>query len=240
MESWISQGIITSTLATVLWAGGATLLTWIRNRWPTYGTLALYWVASAACLAVLWFATTGYVPFSTVPPRVTSENIEANMKQWSENLGLAFTKANIPDSYFAYTITTRSGTPIQVLRSQKEKPSYLQFVSTLMMAPEHQAIMGTLTKDQVDTVTQEIAIELDKTRVGFVIATVGLPQTGANSVGQTAIVLQRAGLITSLNESDFAAYVDDMEFAVQLTRAATTLAIKRMAGATKRAVTQSN
>ena len=147
-----AQGIITSVAATILCIGGATALTWIKNKWPKYGGLALYWFASAACLAVLWFAFTGHVPFAKVQQEVTAENIEANIKLWSENLGLAFTKANVPDSYFAYTITTHTGTPIQVFRPQKEKPAYIQFIATLTLSAEHQAVMKTLTQGQVETV----------------------------------------------------------------------------------------
>ncbi len=227
MPEWTWQGILTSIVATVLWAVGATMLTWIKHKWPKYGDLALYWVASAACLAVIVFATTGYRPFAKPRLQVTPENIESNVKLWSEDLGLAFTKGNIPDTYFALSLTTRTGTPIQVTRATKEKPSYLQFVTTLAFSPEHQAVMGTLTKDQIDTVMQEIALELAKTRVGSAIATMNMPQTGTNVVGQTMVVLQKAAPIAELNEARFSDYIDDMEFTASLTRSATSLALRR-------------
>jgi hypothetical protein len=230
METWFS-GIVTSIIATLFLAACAAALTWVKSRWPRYGDLALFWFASAACFCVLWLAFTGYRPFSKVTPQVTAENIEAYIKAWSEELGMGFVKASAPDSYFAYTVSTRTNTPIQIARLRNDKPAYLQLTSTVMFAPEHQAALSTLTKDQIDTIFQEIALELNKTRVGFTIATLGLPQTGTNSVGQTAVVLQRAALITSVNEVRYTELLDDMEFAVQLTRVAASLSIKRATSA---------
>ena len=228
------QGIVTSILATLLCFGGATMLTWIKTRWPQYGDLVRYWLASAASLAVLWFAMTGYVPFSKRQLQITPDNIEANLKAWFENVGLPFTKANLPDTYFSYAITTRTGTPIQVSRMTKDKPAYLQFASTLMMSPEHQAMMGTLTKDQIETATEEIALELAKTRVGFAIASMNLPQTGTNATGQTAIILQKSAPIAGFSESSLGDYVDDMEFTVTLVRATTSLALRRATAQARR------
>jgi hypothetical protein len=226
METWLWQGILTSVLAAVLWLGGATALTWVKRKWPKYGDLALYWIAIAACMAVIWFAVSGHALFSWPQPQVTPENIEANVRHWSEDLGLAYTRGTAPDSYFAYSLTTRTGTSIQVFRSVKDKPAFLQFGSQLTMSPEHQAMMATLTKEQVDTVVQEIALELDRTRVGFTIATLSTPQT-STPVKQTVIVLQKATPITNLDEASFAAAADDIEFTVQLVRATTSLALRR-------------
>ena len=224
---WTWQGILTGLLATGLWAVGATVLTWVKNKWPKYGDLALYWIASFACLGIVWYAATGYIPFSQPQVRVTSENVESNVKAWSESAGLGFVKAPISDSYFGYTLTTRTGTPIQVSRLRSEKQSYLQFASTISFAPEHQAILGTLTKEEVDAVVQEITLELTRTRVGFAIANLGIPQTGVSTTTQTAVILQKAVLITNLSEPTFTSCIDDMEFSVTTLRAATILALRR-------------
>src|SRR5258708_2795016 len=193
MGSW-TQGIITSRLASVFCVGGATVLTWIKSRWPTYGNLALYWIASATCLALLWFAFTGYVPFSRRPPEMTTDNIESNVKLWFEDLGMAFKKTGTPDTYFSYSLTTRLGTPLQVSRLAKEKTAYLQLVSTLTLSPQHQAMMLTLSQDQVDAIIEEMALELSKTRIGFTIIK-HIPQTGM------AVVFQKSIPIADLTES---------------------------------------
>jgi hypothetical protein len=227
MPDWVWQGTFTSVVAALLFLGGATVLTWIRKRWPTYGNLALFWVASAACLGVLWFAVTGYAPFSSRPLRITTDNVEANMKLWCENLGLAFRQTNLPDTYFGYMITTRTGTQMSVSRRTKERPAYLQFETDILFAPEHQAVLSTLNKDQIETVMEEIGLELNKTRVGFTVGSLAMPQTTNNQIGQAFIALQKAAPIADLNENGFASYIDDMEFSAGLARNATQLALRR-------------
>lgn len=216
----------------VLIIGGGAVIGTIKAKWPNYAPRVLYGISGATCVAVLLFTLTGRAILSSpLPPDSTPENVEANVKLWSENLELPFAKTTVADSYFAYSITTRTGTPIVVTRATKEKTSYLQFVSTITFAPEHQAVLGTLTKEQVDTVMQEISLELSRTRVASTIATRGLPETGANVARQTMVVLQRAQLISSLDEGQFADRVDDMEFAVAMVRSATSLSLRRATAA---------
>lgn len=213
----------------ILIVGGGAVIGVVKAKWPNYAPRVLYGAAGAACIAALLFTMTGRAILSSPPPpETTPDNIEANVKVWSENFGIAFTKASIADTYFAFMLTTRSGLPVQVARMTREKPAYLQFATTLTFAPEHQAVLGTLTKDQIDTVMQEIALELAKTRVGSAIGTVSVPQTGTNILGQqTVIVLQRAAPIVNLNEAKFSDSIDDMEFTASLVRAATSLALRR-------------
>jgi hypothetical protein len=122
-----------------------------------------------------------------------------------------------------------ASTPVMVSRAMKDKPAFLQFATTITFSPEHQAVMGTLTKDQVDTVIQEISLELARTRVGSAIGTMSLPQTGTNGVGQTMVVLQKAAPIGNLTEARFADAVDDIEFTVSLVRAAANLSLRHVA-----------
>ncbi|HXX18377.1 MAG TPA: hypothetical protein VEJ46_03155 [Candidatus Acidoferrum sp.] len=227
MGNWFWQGTLTSVAATILWLGGATVLTWIRYKWPKYGSLALYWIASAACIGVLWLATTGYVPFTKHQPEVTPDNIEQNLKVWSEDLGIPYASQPMPDTYFAFSMTTRSGTQFQVIRSTKEKPAYLQFQSQMTLAPDLQALMGTLAPSQVEEVTQEVTVELAKSRVGFTMATASTQQPNGKPITQTVILLQKGAPIASLNEYNFSGYVDDIEFTAQLAKAATAVALKR-------------
>jgi hypothetical protein len=216
----------------ILIAGGGAMFGLLKAKWPNYAPRVLYGVSGAACVAVLLFTLTGRAILSSpIPAQSTPDNIEANVKLWSENLGLPFAKSSMPDSYFAYSITTRGGTPITVGRPTKEKTGYLQFVSTISFSPEHQAVLGTLTKEQVDTVMQELSQELARTRVASTIAVMTMPQTGANVVGQTMLVLQRAESIANLDEAQFADRVDDMEFAVSLVRSTTSLALRRATAA---------
>jgi hypothetical protein len=227
MGDWFWQGTLTSIVATILWIGGATMLTYIRSKWPTYGSLALYWIASAACIGILWLATTGYVPLSKHQPQVTPDNIEQNIKVWSEDLGIPYTLQNSPDTFF-FSMTTRTGTQFQVLRSTTEKTAYLQFTSQMILPPALQTVMGTLTPSQIDEVTQDVTLELARTKVGFTVATGSIPQPKGPPAIQTIIILQKDAPIINLSENDFGNYVDDMEFTTQLARASMTTALRRV------------
>jgi hypothetical protein len=228
---WLSglvQGILGTLIYELLLAAAiAGLVAWLRSKQSTWAAPTLYGLAAFTAVLVILVTLTGRPLLSKQPEEVTGENIETKLKTWAENLSLPFAKGAVPDSYFSLSLSTHSGTPIVIARMLKDKPAYLQFVSTISFAPEHQAIMATLTKDQADTVMQEINLELAKGRVASTIANMGIPQTGTNGAGQTVVVLQKGVAIAGLNEANFADRVDDMEFTVSLVRSATQLAIRR-------------
>lgn len=237
MDSWLWQGIVTSVLATLLWFGGATVLTWIKHKWPRYGDLALYWVACAACLAVLWFAITGYVPFSTRPPQITPENIEANLKAWSENLGLGITKVSqlIPeqDAYFGMVVTLQSGNPVTVFRG-KQKPGYLQMQCPLALSQEHLAMLNKLTKDEAHAATQEVLLELARTKLGFQMMTASgqLVAPGGSAaqpivLQQTIVIMKAAPITNDLTEATFAQHINEIDSAIAIVRGSTELTLQR-------------
>jgi hypothetical protein len=224
--------------------GGGAVIGIIKNKWPDYAPRVLYGAAGSACVAVLLFTLTGRAILSNpLPPETTPDNIQDNVKLWSENLGLAFIKASIPDSYFAYTITTSNGIQIQVMRSTKEKTLYLEMIATLALSPDNQATLGTLTKDQIASFTDEIAVELNKSRVGFALGVNTLPQTGSATTAQTLLVLQKGVPINGLTELGFSECTDDINFTAQLVKADTSLILRRMTAgkarlASTRTVTQ--
>ncbi len=221
--------------------GGGALIGVLKAKWPSYAPRAIYVVAGAACTAIILFTLTGRAILSNpLPPETGPDNIEENVKLWSEDLGLAFTKANIPDTHFAYSITTGNGIAIQVMRSKKEKPFYLQMITTLLLSPANQATLTTLTKDQIDSFTDELSVELNKGRVGFSLAFMSMPQTGTNAASQTILVLQKAAPINGLTELGFSQLTDDINFTAQLVKADTTLILRRMtSGKTRSATTRS-
>jgi len=229
--SWTWQGILTSVLATLLLGGVSYMFTWARNKWPKYGDLVRYWLIIFAVLSVLVYTLTGYVPFAKPkPPEITASNIEQNIKQWCESLGLPFAKGNMPDSmaFFSYSVTSKNNQITTVART-KDKPNYLQFLASLNFSPEHQAILGTLTKDQVYDVMQKIELELARTRVGSAIATVGVSQSGPIPAGaQTIIQNDKAIPIDSLNEYNFGLCIDDVDFTVNAARAVTNITMREI------------
>jgi Flp pilus assembly pilin Flp len=106
--SWSWQGVITSIVAALLLGGIPTLLTWIKKKWPQHGELVRYWLTTAAALAILLYATTGYILFAKHEVKTTPDNVEENVKLWAEHLGMNIGPANEPDSYFAHTLSLPS------------------------------------------------------------------------------------------------------------------------------------
>jgi len=229
--SWSWQGILTSIVGTLLLAGVPSLLTWIKKRWPQHGELVRYWITTAAALAILVYATTGYVLFAKHEVRTTQDNIDASVKVWAENLGLSIVKVSVPDSYFGYTITTVNGNSIQVVRSTKDKPAYLQFVAAVSAPLDQQPLIASLTHDQLELLTDELGVELNKDKIGFNVTNVGIPQTDGKTVTQQLVALQVAVPIDGLTEFDFSKRVDDLDFGAQLVHTETALVLKRMTSA---------
>ena len=216
-------------------------MTWAKNRWPAYGDLARYWVVCAAGLAVLWVATTGYVPFSKRQPQTTADNIEANVRKWADSLGLGITRMpqqSLPTGqrlYFGIVVTLTNKNPLSVFRSE-EKPGYLQIQCPLVLSPEHLAMLDKLTKDEADAATQEVLLELARTKVGFTMATATGPlqQGGAEPATTQPIVLQQTIILmkgvpigNDLTEATFAQYLNEIDSAVLLVRASTALTLQR-------------
>src|ERR1039458_7613493 len=116
--SWTWQWVITSIVAALILLGVPSLLTWIKTRWPQHGELVRYWMTTAAALAILIYATTGYVPFKKHEIKTTPDNIQENVKLWAEHLGMNIGPANEPDSYFAYTLSIpNTSQPVEIFRS---------------------------------------------------------------------------------------------------------------------------
>jgi hypothetical protein len=129
------------------------------------------------------------------------------------------------------------------MRSTKEKTLYLEMIATLALSPDNQATLGTLTKDQIASFTDEIAVELNKSRVGFALGVNTLPQTGSATTAQTLLVLQKGVPINGLTELGFSECTDDINFTAQLVKADTSLILRRMTAgkarlASTRTVTQ--
>jgi hypothetical protein len=230
MESLFS-GVIGSIVAAVLIAGASTILTWIRKKWPQYGDLARYWITTFAALAIIVYATTGYVPFVKHEPTTTAENISENVKVWCEDLGLSIAKTSIPDTYFSYTVTTVNGNPIQVGRAKKEKSAYLQFVASVNPTVDQQPIIGRLTQDRLETLTEEVALELNKNKIAFTVTTMGIPQAEGKTLAVQTVVLQKAVPISGATEMGFSSAIDDLNFAAQLIHTQTSLSLKRLTAA---------
>lgn len=89
----------------------------------------------------------------------------------------------------------------------------------MILSPEHQAILSKLTKEQAADVTEEVTLELARSKIGYTI-------TGPPPGQMQTVLLQRSVPITSgLTEATFGGYLDEMDSAISLVRLATTLAL---------------
>jgi len=122
----------------------AALITWLRSKASKWATPLLYGITTFTAVLIIGYVLTGQAVLSR-QTKITAENVEANVKKWSEDLGMSIERTSRQDSYFSYTLRLHNGDPIEVFRA-KEKPGYLQFMSTISVAPEHQAVLGKLTR----------------------------------------------------------------------------------------------
>jgi hypothetical protein len=65
-----------------------------------------------------------------------------------------------------------------VFRGAKEKTGFLQMQCALTLSPEHLAMLSKLTKQQADDAMQEIILEMNRSRIGFVVQTASAVTNG--------------------------------------------------------------
>ena len=166
------------------------------------------------------FMVGNWIPYflSRAEAQTSTENIEANVNNWSEDLGLSVQKQHpSPDLNFLYVVTLNNKTPVLVSRA-KEKPQFLQLQITLTLAPEHEAALEKLSTEQIQHVADQVVLEAARTHVGY--AMVKGPPRG--------IILDKGVPITSgLNEATFASYLDEMDSANVACRQTIILALAR-------------
>lgn len=202
--SWSWQGVLTSVVATLLLGGIPTLLTWVKKKWPQHGELVRYWLTTAAALAILLYATTGYVLFAKHEVAVTPDNIEDNVKLWAEHLSMNIGPANEPDSYFAHTLSLPTNVqPVEVFRA-KEKPGYLQMKAVINVSKENQIAFTKMPQSQVNRIMDELDLDVGRANLGCTFGRVW----AVDDLHHTTIIggayLQRAVPIKNLNEYSFA------------------------------------
>jgi hypothetical protein len=235
---WLLQNLVSAFLWEILLlVGVGTILGVLKAKWPNLAAKVLYGVIGATCVAVILFTFTGHSILAHQQSPTTPENIEANVRKWADSLGLGITRLpqSIPgqEIYFGVTVTLGNGNQLTVFRN-KDKSGYLQIQCPLVLAPEHLAILNKLTKDEASSATQEVLLELARTKVGFQIMTASgqpiIPSgalTAQPIVLQQAIVLMEGVPIADLTEATFAQHIDEIDSAIALVRASTALTLQR-------------
>ncbi len=217
MRDWmlgLIQGIFASLLAELLLAlGVAALIAYLRAKRERWAGPALYGLAAFAMVFVIGFTITGRAPLSKPQPETTSENVESNIRAWSDDLGLGVTKQQPgSDADFLYMITLHSGRPVFVGRVKKRE-GYLQFTGTVTVSKLHQDLIAKLSPSQQNRFTEELLVELARSRIGY-------------SISPPVVTLVKSSPITAgFSEASFAGYLDELDSTLALCQEAIPLAI---------------
>lgn len=235
---WLWQNLFsTFTWEIILVLGGATVLGYAKSKLPDKAPTIAYGIFGATCVAILLFTITGRGLVSKRPPEVTAENIEDNIKKWTEDNGLSIAKVSSvmtgQNVYFGFVITLANGNPVAVFRG-KEKSTFLQIQCPLVLSPEHLAMLNKLNKEQADDVIEEVTLEMNRARIGFTMQTalatqmMGGPTSNTKPplFGQT-IIVQKTLAITDANEVTFTTKLNEIDSEVGVVRGITDLTLKR-------------
>lgn len=224
MLSWIS-GLLQGLFASLLWElllalGVGALIAWLKATKQQWAGPAIYGLFGFAIVLVIGYALTGQFPLSKTQPQTTAENVEANIKVWADDFQLGVTKhPPQPDVDFGLTITLKgSNNQVEVLKV-KQNSAFLQIQSKLTLSQEHQNILAKLTQEQSAFVTEELSLELARSKIGFTI--IGPPAQTEPQIQVT--VLSRGVPIAGLSENTFVGYLNEMDSAIRLLRSTTTL-----------------
>ncbi len=234
--SGLLQGIISDILYGLLILAGGLMLALIRSKWPDLAPKVLYGVFGVTCIAILWFTFTGHGVFSKQPSQTTPDNVEEYIRKWADNLGLGVTRMPqaipLQQVYFGLVVTLQNGNPLTVFRG-KEKSGYLQIQCPLRLSSDHLAILNKLTKDEANAATQEVLLELARTKLGFQMMTASgelvAPRATAQPIilQQTILLMKAVPIRNDLTEETFAQHVNEIDSAITLVRASTELTLQR-------------
>src|SRR5215472_13619236 len=164
---WLWQGIVSNLTWEILVVAAGIAMALLRKKDSKWAGPIIFGLLTITALSVLWFTITGRSLFS--PPRVevSPENIEKQLKTWCENVAIGTERTEEPDSYFAYTLRSHGGDPVNVFRA-KHQPGYLQFKGLITFAPEHQAALAKLSNDDEEMIFQQLVLELAKANLSAV------------------------------------------------------------------------
>jgi hypothetical protein len=88
------------------------------------------------------------------------ENIQGTVRQWLDSFGFSSTVISDPAADFNLTVRTPlSGNPITVAR-EKAHDQYITVVGSVMVSPEHQALIAKLPENEKNRNTRNVFIEL--------------------------------------------------------------------------------
>jgi hypothetical protein len=209
--NWLWQA---ATWDWVLVPLGGILLAYLRKKNPNWAGVLIYGLGGSAFIALIIFALMGRPMLSRPKPQTTTDNVEANIKTWADDLSLSVQKQTDNNFSFVVGIGLPSGRMVQVGKP-KQRDRYLQFQGNMALGPEHLAFLKKMTLPQMERVSDEINLEMARSKIGFLI--VGTPFKGI-------VVTKGVPITSSLTEDSFAASLDEIDSSMLLAREAIRLA----------------
>jgi len=210
---WSSLGH--NLLANGIWAllviGGGLVLGYLRAKHADKVPIALYAILGASRVSILIFTFTGRGLFTTKPPALTPENIEENVKLWAEHLGMNIGPATESDTYFAHMLSIpNTAQPVEVFRSVKEKPGYLQFKAVVTVSREHQMVFSKMSQDAVTRIGEQLSLDIGRANLGCTFGEIMAVNDQEHKTIIAGAFLQRGVAIANLNEVYFSDTYDQL------------------------------
>ena len=219
MPDWLWQAIIANWIWELLVLASGVTIAWLRHKNVSWLPVLFYGFAGCVLMSVMIYTFLGRAILSRQQPETTSENVEKNIRAWADAFQLGVTKLQPdPNGDFGLAIALKGGNSLEI-HKLKQSPAYLQIQSQLVLSPEHQKTLAKLTEEQSAFVTEELSLELARSKIGFTI--VGPPVQGEPQI--QLVVLMKGVPISGLTESTFAGYMDEMDSAIKLSRTTTAL-----------------
>jgi len=248
MFDW--NGLFQALVANALWetiiVGGGVLIAIIRAKKPEWASPALYGVVGTTCLAIVFFAFTGR-PVLSKQLRLTPDNLETYIRKWSDAAGLSV--ARIPElpqaDYFGLLVTLKSNNQITLFVA-KDEPAFLQVQCALALSTEHLGMLGKLNKQQSDDAIEEITLEMNRARIGYIMSSAAAPPiqnsqastTGPAILQQTILITEPIAISNELNEASFVHRLNQIDSDIGIVRGVTDLTLKRLSKANELSVKQ--
>lgn len=215
--NWFWQNLLAQWVWWLLTIAGGVVLAILKKRAPSWASPALYGLGGSALIAVVILAL-GNLSSLPQQERVTPANVEAHVRSWCDALGLAIKRQPVEaDSYFSFAVTLNSGNVITVNRI-RERDRYIIFRGGVTVSPDHAAIIGKLSDEQRIRLTDELTLELARSKLGF---TIGTPI-------RRVLLAKSVPIGNGLTEDVFAGYLDEIDSGILLVREAFRLALDRI------------
>jgi hypothetical protein len=230
------EGVLAHGIYGLLILGGGAALAVLKLRWPQYADVVRNAFVGMASIALILFALMGRGILSKRPPEITPESLQDSVRKWADDAGLGISK--MPpmgeDVFFGLLLTLKSGNQVTVFRG-KEKPGFLQIQTPLSMSQEHLQMLSKLSKEEADDAMEEIILEMNRSRIGWIMQTAttppilsGTPATTRPAIfGQVIIVTRPVAISDDLSEAAFIAHIDQIDSDIGIVRGITDLTLKR-------------